>query len=103
MRRHCELVIVDALGDCSTDGTDNSAGHGGRALDVSSRRSGSRVRKSTPPAAVAVSSVATTAVRPHHSEVSTVRAVMDLGLPRFDASGDRSVRPHRPWIVMTDS
>ena len=45
----------------------------------------------------------TLAVRPHRSEVSTVRPLMDLALPRFEDSGDRSVRPHRPWIVMTES
>ena len=28
---------------------------------------------------------------------------MDLALPRFDDSGDRSVRPHQPGIAMTDS
>ena len=27
---------------------------------------------------------------------------MDLALPKSAESGDRSVRPHRPWIVMTD-
>ena len=63
-----------------------------------SRRSGSRVRKSTKPAAVARSSVATGTVRPHRSEGSTIRALMDLA-----DLGDRPMQPHRPWIVMTDS
>ena len=28
---------------------------------------------------------------------------MDLALPKMADSGDRPGRPHRPWIVMTDS
>ena len=28
---------------------------------------------------------------------------MDLAVPKFDDSGDCPVRPHRPWVVMTDS
>ena len=36
-------------------------------------------------------------------EGSTIRALMDLALPKFADSGDRPVRPHRPWIVMTGS
>ena len=58
---------------------------------------------SNQPAAVTCSSVATGAVRPHCSEGSTIRALMDLALPKFADSGDRPVQPHRPWIVMTDS
>ena len=68
-----------------------------------SHRSGSLVRKSNQPAAVTCSSVATGAVRPHRSEGSTIRALMDLALAKFAESGDRPVRPHRPWVVMTDS
>ena len=48
------------------------------------------------------SSVAMGAVRPHRSEGSTIRALMDLALPKCADSRDRSVRPHQPWIVMTD-
>ena len=81
---------------------------GGRALDVSSRpstsrRSSSRVRKSTPPAAVAISSVAPGGVRSNRSDRWAVPALMDLALPRFADPEDQSARPHRPWIVMTDS
>ena len=52
---------------------------------------------------MAFSSVAMGAVRPHRSEGSNIRALMDLDLPRFADLGDHSVQPHRPWIVMTDS
>ena len=68
-----------------------------------SRRSGSRVRKSTKLAAVACSSVATRTVRPHRSEGRTIHALMDLALPKFADLGDRPVQLHRPWIVVTDS
>ena len=78
------------------------------ALDVASRpstsrRSGSRGRKSTPPAAVAVSSVAPGAVRSSRSNLKAVPALMDLALPKFADPADRSARPLRPWIVMTES
>ena len=81
---------------------------GDRVLDVSSRpstsrRSGSRVRKSTPPAAVAVSSVAPGAVCSSRSDPKAVPALMDLALPKFADPADRPARPPRPWIVMTDS
>ena len=67
---------------------------GGRALDVSSRpntsrRSGSRVRKSTPPAAVAISSVALETVCSHRSDRRAVPALMDLAFPRFADPEDR--------------
>ena len=94
MRRHCEVVIVAALGRLQN----GCCGNLYRTWVIgywTSRRSGSRVRKSTPLTAVAFSSVATGAVRPHRSEVSTVRALMDLALPRFADLGDRSMRPHR--------
>ena len=64
--------------------------------------SDSRVRKSSQPAAMGCSSVAMGAVRLHHSEGSTIRALMDLALPKFADLEDRPVRLHRPWIVMTD-
>ena len=63
----------------------------------------SRVRKPNQPAAVACSSVTTGAVHPHRSKRSTIRAQMDLALPKFADTEDRPVRPHRPWVVMTDS
>ena len=68
-----------------------------------SRRSGSRVRKSTPPAAVAVSSVAPGVVRSNRSNPRSVPVLMDLALPSFAFPEGRSARPHPPWIVMTDS
>ena len=79
-----------------------------RTPDVSSRsrvsrRSGSQVRRSTKPAAVACSSMATGTVRPHRSEGSTIQALMDLALPQFVDLGDRPMQPHRPWFVTTDS
>ena len=99
--RRCALEIAARMSRTTLQDT------GGRALDVSSRpstscRSGSRVQKFTPPAAVAFSSVAMGTVCPNRSDRSTVQALMDLDLPRFADSGDRS-RPNRPWIVMTDS
>ena len=90
-RRRYEGVIVDAHGALQ---------HGCRGhlyirkslLDQGwPRRSGSRVRKSTPPVSVACSSVATGAVLAHRSEGSTIRALLDLALPRFSDLGDRSV------------
>ena len=68
-----------------------------------SRRSVSRVRRPTKPAAVACSSVDTGTVRPHRSEGSTIRALMDLALPKFDSLGDRPTQVHRPWMVTTDN
>ena len=67
---------------------------GSRAPDVSSRprtscRSGSRVRKSTPLAAVAVSSVAPGVVRSNRSNPWAVQALMDLALPRFGSPEGR--------------
>ena len=81
---------------------------GDRALDVSSRpgtsrRSGSRVRKSTPPAAVDISSVAPGDVRSRRSDRKAVPALMDLALPKFADPADRPAWPLRPWIVMTYS
>ena len=69
---------------------------GDRALDVSSRpstsrQSGSRVRKPTPPAAVAVLSVAPGDVHSSHSDRKAVPALMDLALPKF---ADPADRPH---------
>ena len=77
-----------------------------RTPDVSarprvSRRSGSR--KSNQSAAVTGSSKATGDVHPHRSEGSTIRAPMDLALPRLTDSGDLPVRPDHSWIVTTDS
>ena len=79
-----------------------------RTPDVSSRpkvsrRSVSRVRRPTRPAAVACSSVVTGTVRPHRSEVNTIRAQMDLALLRFEGLGDGPTQVHRPWMVSTDS
>ena len=79
-----------------------------RTPDVSSRpsvscRSGSRVRRSTKSAAVSCSSAATGTVCPHRLEGSTIRALMDLALPKFANLGDRPMQPHQPWVVTTDS
>ena len=70
---------------------------GDRALDVSSRpstsrRSGPRNRRSTPPAAVAVSSVAPGAVCSSRSNRKAVPALMDLALPKFADPADRHGR-----------
>ena len=53
--------------------------------------------------AVACSSVATGTVRPHRSEVNTIRALMDLALPKFEGLGDRPTQVRRPCMVATDS
>ena len=79
-----------------------------RTPDVSSRpkvsrRSVSRVRRPTRPAAVACSSVARETGRPHRSEVNTIRALMDLALPKLEGLGDRRTQVRRPWTVTTDS
>ena len=62
---------------------------GSRALDVpsrprTSRRSGLRARKSTPPAAEVVSSEAPGVVRSHRSNPRAVPALMDLTAPVMD-------------------
>ena len=64
-----------------------------RTPDVSSRQkvsrhSISRARGSTKSAAVACSSRATGTVRPHRSEGNTIRALIELALPKFDGLGD---------------
>ena len=112
LRRHhrrCARDIAAQMSRTSLRDTED------RTPDVSSqprvsRRSGSWVRRCTKPAAVACSSAATGTVRPHcwggggHcSEGSTIRALMDLAIPQFADLGDRPVRPHRPWVVTTDS
>ena len=76
--------------------------------DVSSRpkvtcQSVSRARRPTRPVAVAGSLMATGSVRPHHSEVNTIQALMDLALTRFEGLGDRPRQVHRPWMVSTES
>ena len=81
---------------------------GNRVRDVTSRprtshRSGTRSRKSTPPAAVAISSVTPGAARSICSNRKAVPALMDLALPKFAGLADRLTRPLRPCIVMTDS
>ena len=58
-----------------------------RTPDVSSRPKVSR-RRPTRPAVVACSSVALP-VHPHRSEVNTIRALIDLSLPKFGGLGDR--------------
>ena len=62
-----------------------------------SRRSVSRAWRPTRTAAVACPSVATGTVHPHRSEVNTIRALMELALPKFDGLA------RRPWMVSTDS
>ena len=52
---------------------------------------------------MAGASAVTRAALSHRSEGSTIRALMDLALPRFTDSGDRPVRPDCSWIVTTDS
>ena len=96
MRRRYVGVIVDALGILQH----GCRGHdtGDRAPNVSprprtSRRSGSRVRKSTPPAAG--TSAVTGAALSHRSEGSMIRALMDLALPRFADSGNRPIQLNR--------
>ena len=89
MRRRYESVIFYARA-----GLQHGC-HGhllGIQVSRTSRRSDSRVRTSSQPAAVGCSSVATGAVRPHRSEGSTIRALMDFALPKSADSGDRSVR-----------
>ena len=83
MRRRYVDVIVDVFRTLQH----GCRGHlfEDRTPDVSSRpkvsrRSVARVRRPTKPAAVACSSVATGTVRPHRSEINTIRALMDLAL-----------------------
>ena len=81
---------------------------GCRAPDVSSqprtsRRSGWWAWKSTPLAAVALSSEAPGVVRSHRSNPWAVPELMDLALPRFASPERRSARPHPPWTARTDS
>ena len=81
---------------------------GDRALDVSSRpgmsrRSGSRVWRSTQPATVAVSSVAPGAAHTGRSNQRAVPALMDLAVPMYADPGDLPVRPLRLWLATTDS
>ena len=52
---------------------------------------------------MACPSVATGTVHPHRSEVNTIRALMELALPKFDGLGDRMMQARRPWMVSTDS
>ena len=91
--RRCAREIATQMSRKSLQDTSDGA------PEFSSR---SRVWKSAPLAAVACSSVATGVVRPHRSEGSMIRALMDLALPKFADSGDHLVQPHRPWIVITD-
>ena len=103
-RRHrqCARDIAARMSRTSLRDTED------RTPDVSSRpkvtrRSVSRARRPTRPVAVACSSVATGPVRPHHSEVNTIQALMDLALPRFEGLGDGPRQMHRPWMVSTES
>ena len=61
-------------------------GSGARQLfrPSTSRRSGPRVRKSTPAAAAAVPSVTSGVVRSHQSSQRSIPALMDLALPAVD-------------------
>ena len=47
-------------------------------------------------------SVATGTVLPYRSEVNTIRALMDLALPKFEGLGDGPPQVHGPWMVSTD-
>ena len=75
----------------------------GSSRTSTSRRSGPRVRKSTPAAAVAVPSVNPRVVRSPCSNQRPIQKLMDLALPKFACQEGRSSRPHLPWIVTTDS
>ena len=68
-----------------------------------SRRSGSRVRRSAPAAAVAATSVTPGVVRSLRSSPRVIPAMMDLALPKFAHPGKRSERPQLPWIVMSEA
>ena len=103
-RRHrrCARDIAAQMSRTSLRDTED------RTPDVSSRpsvshRLVSRVWRPTRPAAVGCLSVATETVRPHHSEINTMQALMDLALPRFEGLGDGPPQVHRPWMVSTDS
>ena len=52
---------------------------------------------------MACSSVARGTVHPHRSEANTIRALMDLALPKFEGLGDRPTQARWPWMVTTDS
>ena len=94
MRRRYVGVIVGALGILQHGRNGHLFGtREDRTPDVSSqpkvsRGSVSQVRRPTRPAAVACSSVTMGTVRPHRSEVNTIRALMDLALPKLEGLGD---------------
>ena len=67
-----------------------------------SRRPGSRVRKSAPAAAVAAASVNPVVVRSLHSSPWTIPALMDLALPKFANPKLLSERLRSTWIVMSE-
>ena len=46
---------------------------------------------------------ATGTVRPHCSEENTIRALMELALPKFNGLGDRPTHARKAWMVSTDS
>ena len=102
LRRHHRRCAQDIAARMSLLNTED------RTPDVSSRpkvsrSSISRARGSTKSAAVACSSRATGTVCPHHSEGNTIRALMELALPKFDGLGDRPTQARKPWMVSTDS
>ena len=80
----------------------------GQELDSSSqpstsRRPGSRVRKSAPAAAVAAASLTPVVVWSLRSSPRAIPALMDLALPRFATPELQSERPRSPWIVTSES
>ena len=95
-------------GYCSTDVADISSGHGGQdASCFFSTQCISSVGLPGPGAYQAGGSGlfvgAHRTVRPHRSEVNTIRALMDLVFPRVERLGDGPPQVHRPWMVSTDS
>ena len=95
-------------GYCSTDAADIYSGHGGQdARYFVSTQSNSPVGLPGPEAYQTdgdsrfISSHGT--VRPHRSELKTIRAMMDLALPRFEGLGNGPRQVHRPWRVSTES
>ena len=49
------------------------------------------------------SSRTTGSARPHRSEATTVQALMDLALPRFEGLGDGPRQVHKPWKISAES
>ena len=96
-------------GPCGTDVADITSGHRGQdGRYFASTQSHSSVSLPGPETSQAGgggggSSRTMGSVRPHRSEATTVQALMDLALPRFEGLGDGPRQVHRPWKISAES